>query len=163
VLQKTIKQQFTLKFRCNWVSSSVPGEPWCTFDPNLENFAGYNLDQIVSNTSTYLLANLFRRNTPTLFGNDDRKIRFRIQHLGQNELMVSVCFTFTIISLTFICFITFQFIPFQRQNTTNCLSHFQKEIKKKTKKFVGSPNYKIDLQESPFGIRITRRSTGQIM
>ncbi|KRZ03088.1 Serine/threonine-protein kinase mig-15 [Trichinella zimbabwensis] len=141
---------------CVWQASSEPDVPWCRFfdNPQDPHFAGY---EITSNKhfteamAPFFVANLKRKTTPTLFGDDFQEALMKVESL-----------TDSIISITFSSANgeTLNNHSGHHVHLDTALNNFRQAILNKAPV---DPLYRLYLDQDPFGFAIVRNKTGQVL
>lgn len=128
---------------CTWKVPSVKGPPACYFPSDLSSMAGYDVTKL-DNHPFYLTGRLKRRATPTLFGNDIEELMVQVDFLGENHLYIEITDVLN--------------SRFKVPHPT-----VRRSIRKlrESRNFQNwNPSYDVKVLNSPFGITVTRRSTG---
>ncbi|KRY13984.1 Serine/threonine-protein kinase mig-15 [Trichinella patagoniensis] len=141
---------------CVWQASSEPNVPWCRFfdNPQDPHFAGYEItsnDHFTETVSPYFVANLKRKPTPTLFGDDFHQALMKVESLSDS-----------IISITFTSNHSVDAAGHHVHHVhlDTALNNFRQAVLNKAPV---DPLYRLYLDQDPFGFAIVRNKTGRVL
>ncbi|XP_074786957.1 maltase-glucoamylase-like isoform X2 [Athene noctua] len=121
---------------CCWSPQSDPSVPWCFFSLH----HGYKVDGPVETTQEGFQATLTRLPSPSLFGSDIARVLLTAQHQTPNRFRFKITDPKT-----------------QRFEVPH------EHVRPFSGPAASNLKYKVDVQQNPFGIKVTRRSNGGVL
>ncbi|KGL74967.1 Maltase-glucoamylase, intestinal, partial [Tinamus guttatus] len=121
---------------CCWSPQSDSSVPWCYFSSN----HGYKVDGAVRATQAGFQATLTRLSSPSLFGNDINTVLLTGEYQTENRFRFKITDPKT-----------------QRFEVPH------EHVGPFTGSAASNLKYKVEVNENPFGIRVTRISTGRVL
>ncbi|KRZ55088.1 Serine/threonine-protein kinase mig-15 [Trichinella nativa] len=141
---------------CVWQASSEPNVPWCRFfdNPQDPHFAGYEItsnDHFTETVAPYFVANLKRKPTPTLFGDDFHQALMKVESLSDSIISITFTSNHSVDAAG-------HHVHHVHLNTA--LNNFRQAVLNKAPV---DPLYRLYLDQDPFGFAIVRNKTGRVL
>ncbi|KRX44037.1 Serine/threonine-protein kinase mig-15 [Trichinella murrelli] len=141
---------------CVWQASSEPNVPWCRFfdNPQDPHFSGYEItsnDHFTETVAPYFVANLKRKPTPTLFGDDFHQALMKVESLSDSIISITFTSNHSVDAAG-------HHVHHVHLNTA--LNNFRQAVLNKAPV---DPLYRLYLDQDPFGFAIVRNKTGRVL